>query len=254
MFGFLRRRRRRRLRDTPLPEALRAIIDRNVRAAARLTAEERRQLEGHVQVLLHEKRFEGCAGLEITDEIRITIAAQAALLLLNRDPRYYPTLRTILVYPSAYVVRGERRMPDGTVAAGPQVRLGESWQRGSVVLSWSDARRGGMNHQDGRNVVLHEFAHQLDGEDGLMDGTPALDSRAAGATWAHVMQPEFDRLRQDIERDHPNLIRDYGATNPAEFFAVVTETFFERPDALRREHPALYEQLATYFRLDLAAR
>lgn len=252
MFGFFRNRRRRRLRATPLPKAWWAIIDRNVPLVRRLSEADREQLGGIVQVLLYEKTFEGCAGLEITNEIRLTIAAQAAILLLNREHGYYRTLRTILVYPSAYIAHQQQALPDGTVAEGPQVRLGESWHGGAVVLAWDNVRSAAWNHDDGRNVTLHEFAHQLDGEATGMDGAPDLPSRARYRDWARVLGREYQTLIEKVHRGHHTLLDAYGTTNPPEFFAVATELFFEKPNAMRREYPELYRELAAFYQQDPA--
>jgi Mlc titration factor MtfA (ptsG expression regulator) len=214
----------------------------------------RRALCGHIQVFLAEKRFEGCGGLEITDEIRVTIAAQACVLLLNLETDYYPTLRAILVYPHEYVARGARRQPDGTVIEGPEARAGESWFRGAVVLSWNDVMRGAADIDDGRNVVFHEFAHQLDSESGANEGAPALGRRSRYLAWARVLGREYRQLQADLEHHRRTLLDAYGATSPAEFFAVVTEAFFEQPVALRRRHAALYDQLASFYGQDPAAR
>jgi Mlc titration factor MtfA (ptsG expression regulator) len=251
---LLKHWRRPRLRRRGLPPAWRAIIERNVPYVRLLSPAEREQLEGDVQVFLAEKHFEGCGGLVMTDEIRVTIAAQACLLLLNRSTDYYPGLRAILVYPSGYVAHSASRQPDGTVIEGPQHRSGESWLRGAVVLSWDDVRRGAADPFDGRNLVLHEFAHQLDGESGANEGAPALGEPARYAAWARVLGREYEQLIADLERRMPTLIDGYGATAPAEFFAVVTEAFFERPRALRRRHPELYGQLRSFYRQDPAAR
>lgn len=253
MLGF-RRRRRRRIRKRPFPPEWLAIIERNVPYYGRLSPEEQAELRGHVLVFLDEKRFEGCGGLKITDEIRITIAAQACILLLNRRPTYYPGLKSIYVYPHAYVADARTRLPDGTVIEGDQVRLGESWSRGSLVLAWDHARRGAADVRDGRNVVLHEFAHQLDTEDGVADGAPILEQRSMYVAWARVLGEEYRELIDDVEHHRRTLISGYGATNPAEFFAVVTECFFERPRGLQLQHPELYEQLAAFYRQDPASR
>ncbi|MFI4915342.1 MAG: zinc-dependent peptidase [Phycisphaerales bacterium JB060] len=251
MLGFLRRRRRERVGARPLPEAWWATIDRRVPMIAAMDEADRRELGRIVQILLDEKRFEGCGGLEMTDEIRVTIAAQAAVLLLHRpDPGYYPTLRSILVYPRAYFANTPRQNPDGTVTEGPQGRLGESWFRGALVLSWDDVVRGAADEGDGRNVTLHEFAHQLDGQSGGMNGAPALASPARYRDWARVLGEEYAQLAEDLHRGQAGgrtLIDPYGATNPPEFFAVVTELYFERPGDLRRQHPELYEQLAAFY-------
>lgn len=252
MLGFFRNRRRRKVGAKPLPGAWWAIIDRRVPMIASMGEADRRELGRIIRILLDEKRFEGCGGLEMTDEIRVTIAAQAAVLLLHRpDPRYYPTLKSILVYPSAYFANTTRQNPDGTITEGPQGRLGESWFRGSLVLSWDDVVRGAADDSDGLNVTLHEFAHQLDGQSGGMNGAPPLPSAGRYRDWARVLGGEYAELVEGMHRGQAGgrtLIDPYGATNPAEFFAVVTELFFERPADLRREHPELYEQLAGFYR------
>jgi len=250
MLGFFRRRRREKLRTTPLSASAWAIIDRRVPLIARMSEADRAELGGIVQILLDEKHFEGCGGLVMTEEIRLTIAAQAAVLLLHRETNYYPTLLSILVYPRAYFSSAPRRNPDGTITEGPQGRLGESWFRGALVLSWEDVVRGADDEHDGHNVVLHEFAHQLDGESGGMDGAPALARQSCYRDWARVLGQEYAELIQELHAGHSTLIDPYGATNPAEFFAVITELFFERPEALYREHPELYDQLAGFYRTD----
>jgi Mlc titration factor MtfA (ptsG expression regulator) len=253
LFGF-RRRRRRRLRARPFPPEWQAIAERNVPYCRHLTEDERAEMRGHVQVFLAEKRFEGCGGLEITDEIRVTIATQACLLLLGRDTDYYPDLSSILVYPHAFIVKQRRRLPGGAVEEGVEGRLGESWSRGEVVLSWDDVLRGAADVHDGMNLVFHEFAHQLDNESGPGDGTPALERRSMYIAWARVLGREYQQLLDDIEHDRETLLRTYGAKNPAEFFAVATEVFFEKPEALRARHPELYDQLKGFYRQDPAAR
>ncbi len=252
MLGFLRNRRRARLREQPLPDRWWAIIDRRIPLIRGMSAADRREIGGIINILLAEKRFEGCAGVKITDEIRVTIAAQAGVLLLHRDSDYYPTLRTILVYPRAYIARNVEHNPDGTVTEGPESRLGESWDLGSVVLSWDDVVRGAADEDDGHNVVLHEFAHQLDGESGDMDGAPALRGSARYRDWARVLGAEYEDLLADLHDGHRTLLDPYAATNPAEFFAVATELFFERPGAMRRMHPELYEQLSRFYAQDPA--
>ena len=247
-------RRRARLRAAPVPAEWRRIVARNVPIFGRLPKEDQVELLGHVQVFLAEKHFEGCGGLELTDEIRLTIAAQACLLLLHRDTDYYPRLRSILVYPSGYTAHGERHVGDGLWEEGADERLGHTQQQlGALVLAWDAARQGALEPTDGENLVLHEFAHQLDFEDSATNGTPALNSRAEYLAWGRVMNAEFEALRDAEEAGRPTLIDPYGATDPAEFFAVVTEAFFERPHSLRRRHPALYERLAAFYQQDPSA-
>ena len=252
MFGWLRRRRREAIRRRPFPAEWRAIIAKNVPYAACLSAADRKELEGHVQVFLAEKRFEGCGGLRITDEVRVTIAAQACVLLLHRLTDYYPMLVSILVYPSTYLVPGGRRAPGGLVAEDPEARLGESWEHGVVVLVWDSVLAGAADIHDGHNVVLHEFAHQLDQESDVGDGAPVLARRSMYVAWARVLGREFDELVRDTARHHRSIMDTYGATNPAEFFAVATETFFEKPGQLRAKHPELYSQLRQFYCQDPA--
>src|SRR3954470_8128389 len=252
MFSFFRRRRRDRLRSAPLTASWIEIIDKNVPLCKRLSEADRRELYGHIQVFLAEKYFEGCGGLELDDEIKVTIAAQACLLLLHRDTDYYPRLVTILVYPAAYLANSVEPMGAGVVLEGQEIRLGEAWKTGVVVLSWDDVRDGSLALRAGRNLVLHEFAHQLDMEDGAADGTPLLDRRQRRA-WAEILGGEDARLRRDCVLGRSTVLDKYGATDPAEFFAVATECFFETPERLRRRHPGLYGQLRAFYRQDPAS-
>jgi hypothetical protein len=253
MFAWLKQRRRASLRRRPFPAEWRAIIEKNVPYVAILPPADREELVGHVQVLLAEKHFEGCGGLQLTDEVRVTIAAQASVLLLHRETDYYPQLVSILVYPTTYLVPGGRRGPDGVIDEAPQARLGESWARDAVVLAWDSVLSGAADIHDGHNVVLHEFAHQLDQESGVGGGAPALPRRSMYVAWARVLGHDYDQLVQETQHHHRELIDQYGATNPAEFFAVVTETFFEKPRQLRTKHPELYLQLQQFYRQDPAA-
>ena len=234
MFGWLRRRRRDAIRGRTFSAGWQAIIEKNVPYAGGLPPEDRPELRGHVQVFLAEKHFEGCGGLSITDEIRVTIAAQACVLLLHRETDYYPRLVSILVYPIDVPGAGRFGRPDRWRSpTRPQARLGESWARDAVVLAWDSVLSGAADMHDGHNVVLHEFAHQLDQEDGAGDGAPVLPRRSMYVAWARVLGHDFDQLVRETQHHHRTLIDRYGATNPAEFFAVVTETFFEKPRQLR---------------------
>ncbi len=253
LLDFLfKKKRRAKLRAQPLSAAQRAMVLRNVAYAATLSEEDRRELEGHIQVFLAEKRFEGCGGLHVTQEIKLTIAAQACVLLLHRETDYYPDLSSILVYPSAYIVKDVRQNLGGLEVVGDQGRLGESWVRGAVVLAWDAVKSGASNMHDGHNVVLHEFAHQLDAEDGALNGAPDLGTRALYSAWAHALGAEYQDLLDRVAEQRPSDIDAYGATNPAEFFAVVTEAFFEQGANLQRRHPELYEVLRAFYRQDPA--
>jgi hypothetical protein len=237
---------------TPFPASWLEIIRRNVPYAAFLSEKDFRELQGHIQVFLAEKSFEGCGGLQMTDEIRVTIAAQATLLLLHRETNYYPTLRTILVYPGAYVVPFTESVGHGIIREGTSVHLGESWQHGSVILSWDDVLHGSSDIHDGHNVVLHEFAHQLDQEAGNPEGAPLLPKRSMYLAWARVLSAEYNQLQKDAELGRKTIIDKYGAVNPAEFFAVATECFFEKGFQLKEKHPELYKELQLFYRQDPA--
>ena len=212
----------------------------------------RDELGGHIQIFLEEKRFEGCGGLELDDRIRVTIAAYASVLLLHRNTDYYPQLESILVYPHAYQAPSERHHGDYLVEEGTEVREGESWYRGSMVLSWKDVRRGADDPADGENVVFHEFAHQLDDESGAGDGTPPLEGRDKWREWVRVFEHEYGELQNAADLGRPSVLDPYGAESPSEFFAVATECFFERPRELRRRHQELYDQLRGFYRQDPA--
>jgi len=245
------KRRRRRLRAQPFPKDWLATVESNVPFFRRLSASDQAELLGNIQVFLAEKRFEGCGGLELTDEIRVTIAAQACLLLLHRKTDYFPRLLTILVYPSTYSVEEKRPVEGPVWEEGRMTRLGETGRTlGSMVLSWDATKSGAGDPSDGKNVVFHEFAHQLDYENYAADGVPGLVTREQQLSWREVMRTEFASLRSADETGIPTLLDTYGATNPAEFFAVSTEAFFERPCALRARHPKLYAELQRYFRQD----
>lgn len=253
VFSFLRKRRRRRLREQPVPAAWRAIVERNLPIFRRLPRTDQAELLSHVQVFLAEKIFEGCGGLELTDEIRVTIAAQACLLLLHRETDYYPTLTTILVYPTGYAVEVEQPIAPGIWEEGDEHRLGHTGRRlSAIVLAWDSVKHGAADPADGENLVLHEFAHQLDFENAADDGTPALETRAEYLAWARVMGAEFEALRAAEEAEETTVLDTYGVENPSEFFAVATEAFFERPRALESKHPALYAALRRFFRQDPA--
>lgn len=237
---MLRNARCRKLRAKDFPADWIAIIEKSFPMYKIMPADLRTQLHGLMNVFLGEKVFEGCGGLEITDEMRVSIAAQACVLLLNRKTRYYPKLRTIYVYPHTYVAKND---------GGKSARLGESWQNGPVVLAWNSVQGGARNMHDGRNVVMHEFSHRLDQEDGEADGAPILQSGSSYRTWAKVLGTEYDAMLKKGWR-RKTVMNKYGATNPAEFFAVATETFFEKAKQMKKKQPELYEELKAYYKLD----
>jgi Mlc titration factor MtfA (ptsG expression regulator) len=251
MFGFFRRRRRRAIREREFPREWRQVVERNVAAFGALGSAQQAELLGHALVLLEEKNWEGCGGLVLTDEVRVTIAAEAARLLLGRETEYFPTVRSILVYPGTITEPLDAHF--GHEAAGEDLRHSAgiaTGRLGAILLSWDAVQHGSAVHDDASNVVLHEFAHELDYQDGAFDGAPRLGSSARYRAWAGALQPEFDQHQAAVEAGRKTMLDAYGATNPAEFFAVLTETFFERPAKLRAEHPALYEQLRDFYRQD----
>lgn len=252
MFG-LKSRRRHYLAAQLFPAEWAAIIHKNVPCYQRLTHEDQRELRGRIQVFLAEKHFEGCGGLVITDEMRVTIAAYACMLLLHRETDDYPRLTSILVYPHPFVVQRDQTGPAGITIEECQTLIGESWRHGTVILAWDAVQHNASDLHDGHNVVLHEFAHQLDEEDGSADGAPLLARRSMYVAWARILGKEYAELVREAEEGQPSLIDRYGATNPAEFFAVATEFFFEAAAQLKARHPELYAELKLYYQQDPAA-
>jgi MtfA peptidase len=254
VFATLRKWRRRRLDKLPFPPGWLDILRARVPYYSVLSKVEQAELRKLIHVFLAEKRFEGCGGLEITDEIRVTIAAQACILLLKREHDYYAGLHSVLVYPSSYRAPSRRTDPAGVVHEADEGRLGEAWLRGAIILSWDDVRRDACDFQDGRNVTLHEFAHQLDQQDGTFDGAPLLEKRSHYRSWARVLMKEYVALGEAADRGQETVLDQYGASDPAEFFAVTTEAFFETPKALKEKHPELYDELQKFFHQDPIAR
>ena len=241
-----------RFLKAPIPGEWRSIVARNVPLAARLPAQGQERLLRLTQVFLHDKPMEG-VGLELTDEIRVTIAAQACLLLLNLDYPCYPTLRRVLVYPGVFQPRRVELTHFGDIVQEPRPTLGEAWTSGVVVLSWDSSLVGALNPGEGQNVVLHEFAHVLDGENGAMDGLPLLDHPSSFRTWSDVFSALYERqVRETLEGREPP-VHPYGATSRAEFFAVATEAFFTTPSQLKARLPDLYEELMKFYRQDPVA-
>ena len=244
--------RRSRATAQPFPAAWEEILARNFPLDARLCQGDRVELRRRMQIFLAEKRFEGVGGLRMSDEVRVTIAAQACLLVLGLDDEDYPALRTILVYPSAYRARATEHGAFGMVTEIEQVRAGEAYNAETIVLSWDDVLNGGTGDGDGHNVVLHEFAHQLDMEDRTSNGAPLLADERMYAAWSRVLGHEYAQLQGAVEHHQRTLIDPYGSQSPAEFFAVATETFFEKPIQLRDDHAELYGQLRDFYRQDPA--
>jgi Mlc titration factor MtfA (ptsG expression regulator) len=229
MLGFTTRRRN-RLRSQPFPASWPPILRQNVPYYERLSPADQLELQRSIQVFIAEKKFEGCGGLEMTDQIKVTIAAYACILLLHIEHHdYYPKLQSILVYPHAYLVPGAQRMMGNLVVEGDEYHAGESALSGTVVIAWDHLLRSTNDPGVDGNVALHEFAHQLDQEKGAATGAPILPQSSMYEGWARVLGREYEKLKEADADDRPTLLDKYGATNPEEFFAVATECFFEQP-------------------------
>lgn len=243
-----KRLRRQAMMAKPLTARERQIIAQTVPLTAKLPEPLRMQLDGKVQLFLDQVQFIGCDGLEVTEEMRLSIAAQAGLLVVN-SPDWYVHLTTVLIYPGAFKSRQQRQ--DGYVMHEADItRSGESWTRGPVILSWAHSQAGAANEVDGHNVVFHEFAHQLDDLSGDTDGAPLMAEGQSLADWERVMLDGYDRLLRDVEAGRRTAIDAYGATGPEEYFAVAIEMFLEKPRQLQEAEPEVYDQLRQLLRLD----
>jgi len=243
-------RRRGKLRKQPFPDDWRRFLEDSVPLYRALPTADREELHGDVQILFAEKHFEGAGGLDVTQTMKLAVAAQASVLLLHRVTDYFPKLVSIVLYPAEYDVREEVQSDDGLIEMVDESRVGESWQTGALVLSWEDVLAD--LEDETHNVVLHEFAHQLDAEDGALNGTPILADRELRQRWSAAMSAAFERLTAAADRQQETALDPYGVEDPAEFFAVATETFFLNPTELLAEEPNLYELLRDFYRQDPA--
>ena len=257
VFNFFRNRRRKKIMQTPFPSSWEQILRNNVAHYCMLDNDERSKLRALIEVFIAEKYWEGAGGLELDDEIRVTISAQACLLLLDLPHNYYHNVLTVIVYPST-VVPPERKLTffenRPAPAEIPQPIHGQAFMQGPVIIIWDAALHGGRHPESGYNVIYHEFAHKLDMLDGAADGTPPLRNKAEYKEWIRICSREFERLRQDAAMGRETFLNYYGATNEAEFFAVATEQFFDRPQIMIEQAPDLYRVLQEYYRQDPAKR
>ena len=249
-FPWSKSHHRRELLASPFPEVWRGYLQTNIESYRRLPAAQQQKLEDGTRILIAEKNWEGVGGLTLTDEIKVTIAGLAALLALGFDGEYYPNVETIVVYPQGFLVTDRKNEIRGVIAEQVLPLAGQAALQGPVIVSWSDVRHG---RHSGRNVVLHEFAHKLDMRDGAADGTPYLQDAAQVERWSQVMSAEYQRLVQQAQAGEAGVLDAYGATNAAEFFAVATESFFERSYELQETQPELYAVLRDFYRQDPAA-
>ena len=226
------------------------LLERQFEHWNTLTPTELERMHHLVAGFFHDTRWEAANGFTLTDDIKVLIAAQASMLLLGLEIDDYPQLTSVIVHPSTVRLHGQHSAGGGLVSSGTQTLLGQAHYRGPVVLSWNAARRGARFPDGGENVVYHEFAHQLDMLDGITDGTPPLGTDAARERWVEVCTAAYDSVRAEGSP----VLRPYAGTNPAEFFAVATEVFFNRPLELREHEPALYAELRNFYHQDPARR
>ena len=251
VFSWLLERRRRRWLAEPFPEDRREVLRESVRHYQYLNEAQRERLEGFVQVVVAEKDWVGGSGFHLTDEMKVTIAGYAGVMTIGlSEPYYFDRLQTIIVYAGGYVAHRSKFDVQPLFEPADE-RLGEAGHRGPVVLSWAEIA-GNKRRRPGDNLVFHEFAHHVDGLAGDIDGVPPMTNWKQERTWYHVTEQEFDRLVRDARRGEATLLDQYGATNRAEFFAVASECFFERPHAMREQHPELYKVLAEFYCQDVA--
>ena len=246
MFNWFRNRRRKRLLREPWPSAWNSILEDNVGHYKGLSPSEQDKLKAITRIIISEKHWEAHDGLDMSDEIQVTITGTAALMLLGVEDFYFEHVNTILVYPQPV----HRESRGGLIVGKESRHAGEAWQNGQVVLSWQDVVSDSRNPFDGRNLVIHEFAHCLDGLDGEMGGSLSFGDYATTQRWQQVCDSEFQALSRAAKRRRKTLLNHYGATNQAEFFAVASETFFEKPRQLKEEHRELFDLLTRYYRLD----
>ena len=249
---YFRNSRRDRLFNTPIHTSWIDILINNVRTYKLLDADLKKELHGYINIFLDEKKFYGYDGIEINDTIRVTVAGNACLLLLQGSKNHFPGFTSILIYPDTYIAH-QSTHESGMVTSELSMRAGESWKRGPVVLSWADVVRGISHPADGHNVVIHEFAHKLDEQDGLMDGLPVLRDSSHYAEWSKTLNTEYTSLQERVRRGKNRVIDAYGSVSPPEFFAVATESFFEKPVLMKKRLPDLYEQLQKFYNIDPAS-
>lgn len=232
------------------PESWQNILNNSVPYYQFLPESLRDELRIHMPVILNEKIFEGCGGLVMSEEKKVLIAAYATILILGEPAGYYPSLQAILVYPDDYMAPVHEEDASGIMTEGMESRSGESWDMGSIVLSWSDIEQDIKNPFSGRNLVFHEFSHQLDDRYGITAGIDDDGHVHTSDKGNEVLAEHFLELRRAINGRQQTLLHPYGATNPAEFFAVATECFFENGHRLNQQHPKLYNSLKAFYNID----
>jgi len=249
MFNIIKKIRRRYIiKNNPIPNALWARTINQLRVLDYLTPNERIRLKKVTTLFLHDKTITPVQGFELTEEQRLIIAVQACLLILNLDLDYYDGWVEIVVYPDTFVVKRDITSDEGIVSSQTSTLSGEAWSRGSVILSWADIERDSFTLHQGHNVVIHEFAHKLDMLNGRANGMPPLHPKMKRQEWTDSLENAYDLLINNLQHQQPHYINEYAATNPAEFFAVISEYFFTAPRVLQEHRPAVYEQLVLFYK------
>ncbi len=257
MLNWFRERRRKKILQAPFPLEWRKIVTRGVQHYSYLDEQEQQRLRQLIQIFIAEKQFEGCGGLQINDEIRVVIAAQACLLVLGLPPSQYLQLESVIVYPTTVTIPPSKQSifsQGGMIVPDGQAILGQAFLRGPVILVWDTVQQNARHPEQGHNVVYHEFAHVLDLRDGAADGTPILQNSTLYRAWVETCSREYASLKDKTLKGQKSLLDYYGSINEAEFFAVATELFFDRPLRMQKELSELYKVLSEYYRQDTAAR
>ncbi len=250
----MRRFRRKRILSRPFPTEWEVILQHNARFSVALSEEMSLKLRRSIQILVAEKNWEGCGGLRINDEHRVSIAAQMARMVLHFPNEYFSDIQSVLIYPAAYIAASQDRLAGGVVIESNSGRLGEAWYRGPVVLSWADVLQSVRDPHAERNVVIHEFAHQLDMRNGsIADGFPVIESAETATRWSQILPESFAELGQLCQRGFPSVIDCYGASSLAEFFAVSSESYFEQSEKLQHQWPLVFELLDDFYRYKVAS-
>ncbi|MDH5544425.1 MAG: zinc-dependent peptidase [Gammaproteobacteria bacterium] len=245
-----RARRRKQIKDASFPAKWKNVLLTQWPLYREIPDLLKEGLHQRIQLFIQEKQFVGCDGFQITEEHRLLIAAQACLLVINKPYEYFDELKSILVYPSAFIVKHNRQLANGTIAEEQNVNSGEAWETGKIVLSWDDAYAGMINIKDGENVVIHEFAHLLDHTNGTANGAPLLEHAKNYDVWSKTFQTAYNRLLHNLHTGEKSVFNPYGAASPGEFFAVASEMFFERSRLFQSEEPELYQELVRFYAVD----
>lgn len=247
LFSWLKNRRRRRLLAQPFPTLWLDVLQENVALYARMIEPERARLRDVVRVLVSEKEWIGSKNFEVTDRMKVVVAAQAAILVLGLEDFWFDNVTSILLRRRGYKTKRRHSLGGEAYLESEEPLLGEAHYNGPLILAWREVDDAARRPGYGENLIYHEFAHKLDQLTGYADGTPPLPW-SLQARWEKTLKAEFEALVHATEWDQETVLDPYGATDPAEFFAVATETFFDNPLDLRRQHPELFDLFREFYR------